>query len=48
LSALRRFYGTECEAGHMAAIVLALIREREALVDYIARAHPMRDDQRIQ
>ena len=47
MEALRRYYGTECEAGHMAAIVLALICEREKLLDYIARANPVRHDQRI-
>ena len=47
LDALRRHYGTECEAGHMAAIALALICEREKLLDYIARINPVRHDQRI-
>ena len=47
LDALRRYYGTECEAGHMAAIVLALICEREKLIDYIARTSPVHHSQRI-
>ena len=47
LDALRRYYGTECEAGHMAAIVLALICEREKLIDYIARTNPVHHSQRI-
>jgi hypothetical protein len=43
ISALHRFYGTGSEVGHLAAVVLALIRERELLLRFIERAHPNRD-----